>query len=491
MPDNFPEVQLHANFAATTREGFHRASQDRKLQALRPDVSQDAQDVINLSSYTPSEKEAEVLSRGLNFNTDAQPRPRDVICAVERAVSHLPSSVREEARTRAIGVLSGLRKCGTKTFSSVAEKQAIRSLRSNRSIAILPSDKGNATVLLDKNDYHEKMLALLGDRHTYAAIAYDPTSRLQTKLQKLLASLFRLVPPHHAGLYHRLLCTNGSAPAMYGLPKVHKPGVPLRPIVDFTRSLLCRLSGYLHQVLSPLAGKTSTHIENSSALVAKLKDVTLSEDDAMVSFDVTSLFTSVPVDLAVATCEEALKADSGLPGRTPFDIPELSELLQFCLSNTYFSYDGKIYQQTHGTAMGASISVTTANLVMEALEGKVLATFTPAPKVFYRYVDDCFCILKKQDIQRFLDCLNAQNVNIQFTVEHEDDNVLPFLDVQFVRDRLVVEIKDKQLSARFQLDAELTLQKALDSVRQIESVRQQQAELLQEAPCLNKVASGA
>ncbi|KAH6920089.1 hypothetical protein HPB50_028922 [Hyalomma asiaticum] len=51
---------------------------------------------------------------------------------------------------------------------------------------------------------------------------------------------------------------------------------------------------------------------------------------------------------------------------------------------------------------------------MEALEGKVLATPTPAPKVFYRYVHDCFCILKKQDLQRFLDCLNAQNVNIQY-----------------------------------------------------------------------------
>ncbi|XP_049275480.1 uncharacterized protein K02A2.6-like [Rhipicephalus sanguineus] len=62
---------------------------------------------------------------------------------------------------------------------------------------------------------------------------------------------------------------------------------------------------------------------------------------------------------------------------------------------------------------------------------------------------------------------------------------------EFVRDRLVVGIKDKQLSARLQLDAELTLQKALDSVRQIESVRQQQAERHQEVPSLNKVASGA
>ncbi|XP_072141640.1 uncharacterized protein [Dermacentor andersoni] len=296
-------------------------------------MSQDAQDVINVSSYTPTEKEAAVLYRGLNFNTEKPPRPRDVVCAVKRAVSELPSEVQEEARTPAIGVLSGMRRHGARTHSSVKEKQAIQSLRNNSSIAILPSDKGNAMVLLDKSDYHN-MLALLEDHHTYAPLAYDPTSRLQTKLQKLLARLFKLVPPHHVALYHRLLCTNGSAPAIYGLPKVHKPDVPLRPIVDFTRSPLYRLSGYLHQVLSPLAGKTSTHVENSSAFVAKIKDITLSEDDALVSFDVTSLFTSIPVDLAVATCKEALEADSGLPGRTPFDVPELGELLRFCLSNT-------------------------------------------------------------------------------------------------------------------------------------------------------------
>ncbi|KAL3245017.1 hypothetical protein MRX96_018409 [Rhipicephalus microplus] len=65
------------------------------------------------------------------------------------------------------------------------------------------------------------------------------------------------------------------------------------------------------------------------------------------------------------------------------------------------------------------------------------------------------------------------------------------LQEEFVRDHLVVWIKDKQLSARVQLDAELTQQKALDSVRQIESVRQQQTELHQKVPSLNKVASGA
>ncbi|KAH7959645.1 hypothetical protein HPB49_012697 [Dermacentor silvarum] len=101
-------------------------------------------------------------------------------------------------------------------------------------------------------------------------------------------------------------------------------------IVDFTRSPLYKLSGYLHQVLSPLAGHTTTHVENASAFVGTVRDLHLSDDDVMVSFDVTSLCTSVPIDSAIETCKEALSMDASLADRTPLDPSELFELLHFC-----------------------------------------------------------------------------------------------------------------------------------------------------------------
>ncbi|KAH6942785.1 hypothetical protein HPB50_010541 [Hyalomma asiaticum] len=84
---------------------------------------------------------------------------------------------------------------------------------------------------------------------------------------------------------------NGSAPGFYGLPKIHKPGVPLRPIVDFT-SPLRALSSFLHKTLAPLVGNAPTYVKNSSHFVQLLSPVSVCEDECLVSFDVVSLFTS-------------------------------------------------------------------------------------------------------------------------------------------------------------------------------------------------------
>ena len=268
----------------------------------------------------------------------------------------------------------------------------------------------------------------------YVPLNHDPIAKVQRDLQKLLADGFRLVPPQQKSLYFSLLCNNGSAPALYGLPKIHKEGVPMRPMVDFTSSPLHKLSNYLHRIISPLVGKTETHVRNSYDFIEKVRNTVLHDDEIMVSFDVKSLYTSVPIDFAVKVCTDALESDPSLPERTPLEAPDLSRLLEFCLSNTYLTFQKKFFKQVHGTAMGASISVTAANLAMESLESRALSSFNPRPRVFLRYVDDCFSVVKKSALSAFLLHLNSMDPAIQFTTEEEVNGRLPFLDVLVKRD---------------------------------------------------------
>ena len=176
-----------------------------------------------------------------------------------------------------------------------------------------------------------------------------------------------------------LRSTAGKIPLLYGLPRVHKPGIPLRPIVSFVNSPTYQLSKHLVSILSPLVGKSASHVRNSSEFATFIAGQSLPNGTVLVSFDVVSLFTNVPVDLAVKVAHERLSLDTSLVERTALSAEQVVNLLRFCLDATFLAYRGEFYQQTFGTAMGSPVSVTVTNLVMEDVEERALSTYSSPP----------------------------------------------------------------------------------------------------------------
>ena len=85
--------------------------------------------------------------------------------------------------------------------------------------------------------------------------------------------------------------------------------------------------------------------------------------------------------------------------------------------------------------MGSPISPIAANIFMEDFENRALATSPCTPKIWKRYVDDAFTIIKKDQKQTFLEHLNSINNNIQFTSEDPgEDGSIPFLDMLIIPD---------------------------------------------------------
>ena len=132
----------------------------------------------------------------------------------------------------------------------------------------------------------------------------------------------------------------------------------MQPNVSFCCSPIYQLSMYLVTILQPLTDKSRRKLQST-------------EHYKLVSFDVKSLFTSIPLQLALQCTETAI-----LQSTDPLPLPteDIMDLLNLCLTSTYFQYNGKHYKQLHGTAMGSPVSVVVAEIVMQNIEESALST---------------------------------------------------------------------------------------------------------------------
>ena len=185
----------------------------------------------------------------------------------------------------------------------------------------------------------------------------------------------------------------------------------------------------LAKIVKPLTGNAIHHVSNSKEFAEEIKRKKLEKGKCIISYDVSALFTSIPVKSAMKVIKEKLEQDKELKNRTSMSIDNILELLEFCLCNTYFLFQGQFYEQTKGAAMGSAVSPVVANLFMEYFEHRALTSAVNPPRLWKRYVDDTFVILLQSQKEEFLQHINSVDPSIKFTTEEpKDDGSMPFLD---------------------------------------------------------------
>ena len=126
---------------------------------------------------------------------------------------------------------------------------------------------------------------------------------------------------------------------------MYKPGFPVRPIVSSIGSPLYNTSKFLSDILLPIQNLNGYSVLNSSQFAKEVANMEISDDEVMVSFDVVSLFTAIPVNKACEYIWNKLNNDNTLHLRTSLNTDDIISLLEFTLSNNYFVYNDRMYIQ--------------------------------------------------------------------------------------------------------------------------------------------------
>ena len=155
----------------------------------------------------------------------------------------------------------------------------------------------------------------------------------------------------------------------------------------------------------------------------------------MASFDVKSLYTNIPLEETISICTSLLKK---APKNLLHSVPHiLQELLSLATNNSLFLFNNDLYRQVDGLAMGSPLGPALANAFLCFFEDKWLDECPDefCPLYYRRYIDDTFIIFKSPShVSQFLQYLNSRHKNITFTHEIENNNCLPFLDVNVTKE---------------------------------------------------------
>ena len=240
---------------------------------------------------------------------------------------------------------------------------------------------------------------------------------------------------------------------MYGLPKLHKDGIPLRPVLSMVGSFNHGLAKFMGKLLEPL--RTAPSVCKDSFSLAKFIKHSDLHNAYLVSFDVQSLFTNIPVDEVVKIIVDRLYPSNRMGRKTylfnGFKRLDFERALNWCIKDNVFIFNSRLFVQIDGVAMGSPLAPILADIFMNILlETNIINResdiknvaflnycngFEYVARCFTRYVDDIFAAFNDlETANEFLTFLNGLHPNIKFTIEEEVMGRLPFLDILLKRE---------------------------------------------------------
>ena len=330
-----------------------------------------------------------------------------------------------------------------------AQRKVLQELKQDDSIIICPADKGKAVVVEDRDTYLAKTEDQIHEGQ------YERTNKKEKnilrKLHKKLMNQLVSMSIKDFKDQRKYTVTGPVMASMALLIKVHKKNFPGRAYVSQIDDPSYKICKVLTDIINPLDEKGESFIKDTYHFKEMLAGVEIEEGDIIGSLDIVGMFPNITVKKTLEVVNEGLLNDETLGLRTDWKPEDISKLLEISVETFFKTLDGKIYFQRDGLPIGKSISKPMAGIYMHWFEKNYVfnegSRFKDNIVFWKRQMDDIFFVWrgKKEDLEFFVWILNGVDNKVQFTLEMEKDNYLPFLDVGImkVEGKLVTKVYRK------------------------------------------------
>ena len=384
---------------------------------------------VNLTQYTPTPAEEDLLQLGLNCHFADRPKPINKRVEVEVLIDNL-STLEREGKLQLKDPLKPLLLAEALTDRSPVYhhslmnkdlRAAAKKLKQQEDITIRRADKTPALVLIDTNAYHQKLDNILADETKFRRIRKNPVDDIKREANKVIERINAL-----SGAVKLSIIKGDYEPGyIYGNVKTHKNGNPLRPIISQIPTPTYHFAKRLNSLLAPYI-PSKYRVQSSTDFLSIVRRTT--PCGVIASLDVESLFTNVPVQQTIDMICDRVYRDDTTPN---LGIPEdaLRDLLRLCTMQAPFNtHRGQMFNQIDGVAMGSPLGVLFADFYMGTIEERVFAQH-PVPITYCRYVDDTYVQANNREEIEALRRKFEECSVLKFTMEDSVDGTLPFLDV--------------------------------------------------------------
>ena len=290
---------------------------------------------------------------------------------------------------------------------------------------IKPADKGSAVVVMNTEDYLQEGHRQLSNSEFYKKLKSDPTNSIANEIRSALSDMTEKGYIDNDTCKY-LMPENPAPGRFYLLPKLHKEGIPGRPIVSANGHPTEKISEFVDYHLRPFVKNLPSNLQDTTDYLTKMKSLNpLPENTLLASMDVTSLYTNIPQNEGIAACEEVWNTRHHQNPPTEC----LVKLLTLVLKNNNFVFNGEHYLQINGTSMGTKMAPSYANIFMGKLEEQLLSSAPYKPLSWLRFIDDIDIKWNdtEEHFEEFIKHCNSFHHSIKFTYELSSKKI-SFLD---------------------------------------------------------------